>query len=148
MSSWFPRISVPVALLGSLLWIVAQYKSQIAGAVPFDLDLLFGVLFVVVVDWGKEIVVIALSISILWRIYQHPKSVVQLDYLPVIAIIAGILFLILTPFTSSMFYYIIPQPTSQLRFSLIRELSVIALISSILLDTLLSRLQLNTAGYN
>jgi hypothetical protein len=137
MSNWFSRRFVAAALLGGLLWIADHYSSQIAAAVPFDFNLLIGLLFAVVVGWGQEIIMLVLSISILWQTYQDPRSVTQLDYLPVISNVAGILFLVITPFTSGIFYYIIPQPQSQFALIFIRELSVIGLISSILLEKLL-----------
>lgn len=149
MSDQVSNRIIALSILGGICWIVQVLRRQIWHIIGWFGGLEFPVgLFVVIgIDHSGEILVATLAFALLWMVLRDTRSFHRLERGTQLAVLAGLAFLIMTPFDSSLFYFVVPQPTSRTVTETLyvgRNVSVALLIGSLVLPRIASESPLST----
>lgn len=149
MSNQVSNRILALSILGGICWIVQLLSRQIWHIIEWfgGLEFSAGLFVVIGIDYAGEVLVAILAFCLLWIVLRDNRSFHQLERGIQIAVLAGLAFLILTPFDSSMFYFIAPQPESRTVTAILyiaRNISVALLIGSIILPRITSKSPLST----
>ena len=72
-----------------------------------------GLFMLIGIDYSGETLVTILLFCLLWTVRRDNRSFHQLERGIQISVLTGLAFLTLTPFDSSLFYFVVPQPESR-----------------------------------
>ena len=127
-----------LSILGGVCWIIRVLRRQIWHIIGWfgGLEFPIGLFAVIGIDYSGEVLVAILAFCLLWIVLRDDHSFHQLERARQIATLAGLVFLILTPFDSSLFYFVVPQPESRTVTAMLyvgRNISVALLIGSVIL---------------
>ncbi|GAA0506030.1 hypothetical protein [Halorubrum aquaticum] len=146
MSDQVPRGVLALSIAAGVCWIVRLLRRQIweivesLGGVE---RLIVGLFMVVGIDHSGEVLVTVLVFRLLWMVLRDDRPFGRLERGVQVAVLAGLAFLISTPFTSSLFYFVVPQPDSRTITVILhagRNASVALLIGSVILPRITSEL--------
>lgn len=138
MSEQIPRGVFALSIVAGICWIARLLRRQIWHIIELfgGLEhLIVGIFIVVAIEYSGEVLVAILAFSLFWMVLRDDRSFYQLERGILTAVLAGLAFLILTPFSSSIFYFVVPQPDSRLVTTMLdisRNISVILLIGSLI----------------
>jgi len=144
VSDQVPRKIFALSIVAGFSWAVQILSQQI-----WDLVELFGglerlavgLLLVIAIDYSGEIFVTILAFALFWIFFRGNRSFQQLERGIQTALLASLVFLIVTPFTSGMFYFIVPQPDSGSVATILsvgRNVSVALLIGGIMFPRMIA----------
>ncbi|QKG92566.1 hypothetical protein HPS36_06815 [Halorubrum salinarum] len=116
MSDSFPTGAVPIAILAGLLWIVDpvwlfSLLEPATGDAPLGIGMLFAVLFG---RGGRNVLVLVLTVSILWRVFRDPRSLREFDRAIQVAAVSGAAFVFLASPVTDVLYNFFPREETPL----------------------------------
>ena len=144
MSDQVPRGVFALSIVAGICWSVRLLRPQIweiiesLGGIE---RLIVGLFMVVGIDHSGEVLVGVLAFRLLWMVLRDDRSFDRLERGVRIGALAGLVFLISTPFSSSLFYFVVPQPDSRtvtVTLHVVRNVSVALLIGSSILPRISS----------
>lgn len=145
MSDQVPRGIFALSIVAGICWIARLLRRQIWEVVELfgGIDrLIVGIFLATGIDYFGEVLVAIVAFRLLWMALRAVRSSAQVEQRIQIAILAGLVFLILTPLDSSLFYFIVPQPDSRPVTVLLyvgRNVSVALLIGSVIFPRIISK---------
>ncbi|OSO97052.1 hypothetical protein B9H04_13670 [Halorubrum ezzemoulense DSM 17463] len=116
MSDQVSRGVFTLSVVAGICWIVRLLRSQIWYIVELfgGLERLsVGLFIVIAIEYLGEILVTILAFRLIWLVLRSDRSFHQLERGIQTTVLAGLVFLIVTPFISSMFYFVVPQPDTR-----------------------------------
>ena len=105
-------------------------------------SLAVGLLLVVAIEYSGAVLVTILALCLFWAFLRGDRPFYQLERGSQTAIVAGLAFLILTPFISSAFHFVVPQPDSgpvAVVLYIARNVSAALLVGGVLIPRLTTR---------
>lgn len=121
---------------GEICWGARLLRSHIVGGVEiFDgVGLAAGLFIAVGLDYSGEILAALLAFSMLWVSLRDTRALRRIEAGTRVAVIAGAVFLVVTPSDSHVFYFVLPQPDSTLVATVLyisRNLAVAFLVGGV-----------------
>ena len=87
---------------------MADYRIVRGSGTPFG-----WAIYVIAIEYVGEILVTVLASRLIWLVLRSDRSFHHLERGIQTAVLAGLVFLIVTPFISSKFYFVVSQPDSR-----------------------------------
>ncbi|WP_066416737.1 hypothetical protein [Halorubrum aethiopicum] len=144
MSDQVPGDVFALSIVAGICWSLRLLRRQIweiiesMGGIE---RLIVGLFMVVGIDHSGEVLVAVLAFRLLWMALRDDRSFDRLERGVRIGVLAGLAFLLLTPFSSGLFYFVVPQPDSRtvaIVLHVVRNVSVALLIGSSILPRISS----------
>ena len=105
MSERISRGVFALSIVAGICWIARLLRRQIWHIIELfgGLErLIVGIVMVIAIDYSGEVLVAILAFSLFWMVLRDDRSFYQLERGILTAVLAGLAFLILTPFSSSI----------------------------------------------
>ncbi|MCY4732882.1 hypothetical protein KY092_20330 [Natronomonas gomsonensis] len=145
MSEQVPRSVFVLSLGAGICWTVRLLRRYIWHGIELfgGLErLVVGLSIAIVIEYFGEVLVAVLALRLFWMVRRDDRPFDRLEREIQLAILAGLAFLIATPFTSGLFYFLVPQPDPgpvAAALSIGRNVSVALLVGSLTVPRVISR---------
>lgn len=113
MSGQVPRGVFVLSAVAGICWIGRLLRRHIRDGIELlgGLErLVVGLSIAIVIEYSGEVLVAVLALRLCWMVRRDDRPFGRLERELQLAVLAGLAFLIATPFTSGLFYFLVPQP--------------------------------------